>query len=167
MEVKCVIERYRDAVLPISRREVAAFLDVADGKREELTATEREWLDDYISEFRYDRTGSTKGFAYLFGQADSTESAGLGDEFSNSEKFLYAYTDSNVSLFVNGLLDADVRGSTATRWGRTTPSICNSAVEPAVRSGASLDTTSNGPMRSSGGAGPYCSAILPSARATN
>jgi hypothetical protein len=119
MEVKRVIERYHDAVLPLSRREVASFLDSADRKRAELSTAEQEWLDDYLSEFQYDRTGTTKGFAYLFGNADSTESGGIAGEISNREKFLYAYTDSNVSLFTNGLLDLDARYIQGDTLGKT------------------------------------------------
>lgn len=118
MEVKQVIVRYHDAVLPLSRREVASFLDVVNGKRRELTSTEQEWLDDYLSEFKFDRTGSTQGFAYLFG--DSPETGGLKGEFTQREKFLYAYTDSNLSLFTNGLLDLDARSITGDALGKNT-----------------------------------------------
>ncbi len=109
MEVKGIIVRYHDAILPLSRREVASFLDSVDARRKELSAAERGWLGDYLSEFQYDRTGSTQGFAYLFGRSDSTEAGGISGEFTNREKFLYAYTDSSVALFTNGLLDVDVR----------------------------------------------------------
>ncbi len=119
MEVKRVIERYHDAVLPLSRREVASFLNVVDGKRNVLSTAEQEWLDDYLSEFQYDRTGSATGFAYLFGQEDSAGAGGIGAVFSNREKFLYAYTDSNVALFTNGLLDLDARAINGDALGRT------------------------------------------------
>ena len=119
MEVKRVIERYHDAVLPLSRREVASFLDTVNTKRTQLTTAEQNWLDDYLSEFQYDRTGSTRDFAYLFGQPDSSGPGGFGAEFSNREKFLYAYTDSNVALFTNGLLDLDARAIKGDALGKT------------------------------------------------
>src|SRR5512140_170753 len=62
MAVKGLIERYSETVLPVGRRDVAAFLDTVDGHRARLSETEREWLDDYLSEFRYDLTRNTAGF---------------------------------------------------------------------------------------------------------
>jgi hypothetical protein len=118
MEVKGVIERFHDAILPISRASVAGLLDAANTKRAQLTAVEQEWLDDYLSEFQFDRTGSTKGFSYLLGQADSTETGGMGGELTHREKLFYAYTDSNLSLFTNGLLDLDARAINGDAMGK-------------------------------------------------
>ena len=104
MEVKGLIERYHDAVLPISRHEVADFLVAVSLKKGELSRAERGYLTDFLSEFHFDITGNTGTFYSLI---DSGEP--LGEEFSNREKFIYSYTDSTVNLFSNLLFDVDAR----------------------------------------------------------
>jgi hypothetical protein len=109
MAVKGVIERYSETVLPMGRRDVAAFLAAANARRKQLSAAERGWLDDYLSEFQYDLTGGTEGFYRLI-DPEPTAPGTSGGEFSDREKFLYHYHDSAVSFFVNGLVDLDARG---------------------------------------------------------
>lgn len=109
MAVKGVVDRYFDAVLPLSRREVAVLLDTVTARRSQLSRAESDWLDDYRSEFQYDMTGETTGFHSLIDSEEPTIGEALKASFSNREKFLYYETDSTVSLFVNGLFDADHR----------------------------------------------------------
>ena len=109
MEVKGLIEQYHDAILPLSRREVAGFLTTIKSNDSTLTEAEKGWLHDYLSEFQYDISASTEGFHSLLSSSEPTTGAALGQIFSHREKFLYAYTDSSVSFFVNGLLDVDAR----------------------------------------------------------
>ncbi|MDL1894287.1 hypothetical protein FBQ87_15585, partial [Sphingobacteriales bacterium CHB3] len=104
MEVKGAIERYRDAVLPISRREVGKFLLEAQQRSEHLTSTERLTLADFLSEFQFDNTGSVDGFVSVIDSDEESFGRALGEEFSNREKFLYVLNDSSISMFVNGLL---------------------------------------------------------------
>jgi len=111
MEVKGLIERYHDAVLPLPRREISAFLAVIHAKTDRLSEAERGWLDDFLAEFRYDREGTTGDFHRLIGSEDETFGAAIGETFSQREKFLYYHADSTLSLFVNGLLDFDARRS--------------------------------------------------------
>jgi len=109
MAVKGLIERYSETVLPMGRRDVAGYLTTIDSKRKELSGAERGWLDDYLSEFHFDITGSTDGFYRLI-DPDSSAPGGIAGEFSNHEKYLYHYHDSSISFFVNGLVDLDGRG---------------------------------------------------------
>jgi hypothetical protein len=109
MSVKGLIEHYSSTILPIGRREVAAYLRVLDGERASMTRVDQGWLDDYLSEFHYDLTGSTAGFHSLIDSEQPSIGAALAGTFSNREKYLYDYHDSSASLFVNGLLDLDYR----------------------------------------------------------
>ena len=109
LEVKGLIERYHDAVLPLSRRDVATFLDRIKEKRNELTSAERTYLEDYQAEFQHSLSGETTGIQSLISSSSAPHGGTLGDLFSPREKFLYALVDSNLSFFVNGLLNLDIR----------------------------------------------------------
>lgn len=117
MEVKGVIERYHDAVLPLSRGEIAGFLVTARQRHDELTETERNMLSDFFVEFEFDIKGSLDEYHSLVDSPESTFVGTLAGFFSEKEKFLYAYTDTNVSFFVNGLLTWDARRSTGDALG--------------------------------------------------
>ncbi len=119
MEVKGMIERYRDAVLPLSRKEVAGFLVAVRSHADKLTDAERGWLDDFVSEFKYDIEGSTEGFHSLIGSDRPTFGAALGQELTNREKYFYVYTDSILSFFFNGLITIDGRGIDGDALGKT------------------------------------------------
>ncbi len=117
MELKGIIERYHDAVLPISRREVAQFLQTIKAKQSELTEVERAELDDFFVEFEYDLSGTTNNAHSLFGSSETTFTETVEKFFSEKEKYLYTYTDSNLSLFMDGLFTLDVRRSTGNTLG--------------------------------------------------
>ena len=114
MEVKGIISRYHDAVLPLGRRTVGRFLDEIRTAQHTLSRTEQEILVDYLREFQYDRTGSTGGFLNVTDPADDITSAGPAGEFSDREKFIYFQADSAVTTFANILLDVDARRAAGT-----------------------------------------------------
>ncbi|MBU2636562.1 MAG: hypothetical protein KJ963_05690 [Bacteroidetes bacterium] len=105
MEVKKIISQYHDAVLPLSRKEIAQFILQIKKHKEELTNTEKEILSDFIIEFEYELFKSTNNSFSLFGRMES-------GKFFDKEKYFYTYLDSNVTLFVDGLLTFDFRRST-------------------------------------------------------
>lgn len=109
MEVKRLIDRYFDAVLPLSRSEVAKFLVDVDAKREKLSAAERDWLQDFLREFQYDISMSTEGYHRLIDSDQGGIGESPGGMLSDREKFLYFHADSTLSFFVNGLVDVDAR----------------------------------------------------------
>jgi hypothetical protein len=109
MEVKRIITRYRDAIQPMSRRQVAEFLMTIQDQKSQLSNSERGWLQDYISEFQYDINGSTERIHSLIDSEEPSFGDALAKTFSNREKFFYAITDSGVSFFSNILFDADAR----------------------------------------------------------
>jgi len=109
MDVKGLLERYRDAVLPLSRSTVVKYLGTVDRQRATLSRTDRGWLDDFLSEFHFDSTGSLSRVRSLLGEEGGSTGERLAAEFGNAEKFLYASSDSLTSLFVNALVDLDAR----------------------------------------------------------
>ncbi len=119
MEVKRVTERYRDAVLPLSRRDVADFLLHVNKRRGELTMAEQSILNDFLSEFQFELRRTTEGFLSVLDSDEPSFAAAIGEEFTNREKFLYAMADTNVTMFVNGLVSIDARRISGDALGST------------------------------------------------
>ena len=117
MEVKHLIERYHDAILPLSRKEIGEFLVHLKSRSQELTAAEQGYLEDFLSEFQFDITGTMDGFHRLVDSSEPTFGEALGEIFSNREKYLYAYADTNLSFFVNGIATVDFRRITGDALG--------------------------------------------------
>lgn len=125
MRVKDVVRRYNSAVLPLSRKEVAEYLLEADRHRGEMTETEQESMDDFLTEFEYDLHRSSERVAMLLSSQPLCEKA--ADVLSEKEKYLYAWSDSSSSLFMDFLFSAehrlisgDTRGNTGASlftWG--------------------------------------------------
>lgn len=109
MEVKGVIETFDDVVLPISRNAVARYLRTIDAHRDRLSEVERDRLDDYLSEYQYDLTGSVSRFdALISASGDRVDSVG-GGIHPGRERVAVLHADSSVALFVNGLFSLDTR----------------------------------------------------------
>jgi hypothetical protein len=108
MEVKRIIPQYPDAVLPLSRREVAELLKTIDQHRSEITATERDVLDDFKVEFAQELGLGTEN-RYVVFSGDGGVPEILSGLASEKEKFLYAWQDSSNTLFTDLLLSADLR----------------------------------------------------------
>ena len=109
MEVKGLVERYHDAVLPLSRKEVAALLNESLQQASHLPPAERGRLRDFLSEFQYDLHGSVAGFSATLGAEGELADSVTGGFLEKRERFLFLHADSSASLFVNFLLDADAR----------------------------------------------------------
>ncbi len=109
MEVRGILERYSDAILPLSRREIGEFLVTVERNSDRLTASEKEWVKRYADEFRYEVSGSTEGTNALFGTSSEGMTSGTDRFFADTQKYFYAYRDSNLTFFFNGLLTLDAR----------------------------------------------------------
>ena len=109
METRGLLGHYFDAVRPFSRRDVAEHLWEVRRSDSLLTHVERETLQDYLAEFRFDYDGSAGHVRSLINPPDSTGFTISGHLGGPEEKFLFAGIDSSVSLFVNGLLALDAR----------------------------------------------------------
>jgi hypothetical protein len=112
MELKGHIDRYRSVVLPLSRSQVASFLSSARDHQADLTTTEWEILGDLLVEFSYDMGGGLSDSFSMFGSPQASVPEIAGGLLSDKQKYLYAYSDSNVSFFIDGLLTLDARRST-------------------------------------------------------
>jgi hypothetical protein len=109
MEIKGVIPEYSDAILPISRREVAELLKTIGQHASELTAIEREMLRDFEVEFAQELgLGADKRDVLIAGEGGFSER--ISALSSDKEKFLYAWQDSANSFFGDVPLSMDVRG---------------------------------------------------------
>jgi len=109
MEVKGLVERYHDAVLPLSRKEVAALLEESLLQASHLSPAERGRLQDFLSEFQYEIRGSVAGFSATLGAEGELADSVTRGLLEQRERFLFLHADSSVSLFANFLFDADAR----------------------------------------------------------
>lgn len=112
MELKNVISNYRDAVLPLSRKDVAHFIVQIQENKTQLTNTENNFLNDYLIEFEFDIRKSLNNSFSLFGGGNDVVSGMVRGTFHDQEKHIYAYSDSILALFVDGLMNIDFRRST-------------------------------------------------------
>lgn len=111
MELKGIVSRYHDAILPLSRGDVAKFLVAINEHQQEMSGAERDALNEYRQEFQFDITGSTDGYFSGLDFSDHTFGDAVAGIFNDKEKFLYAFHDSTVSFFADGLLTVDARKS--------------------------------------------------------
>ena len=117
MEAKGIIEGHQNAIIPLSRREIGRFLSVINQKRQELTGTYQDLLDEFLSEFEYEVFGTTTGFHRLIASEEESFGAAVGASFSDREKFIYYHADSSFNIFFNFLLDLDARWITGDDLG--------------------------------------------------
>lgn len=99
MKVKGVIESIHDDVPNMSRREINEFLDTIRTKQHLLTNTEKERLQWYTEKFSGITAGS--GVTNLFGGSDILQN--IEDIASDKIKYLYAYNDSVLSMYAEGI----------------------------------------------------------------
>lgn len=112
MELKNIITNYHDAVLPLSRKEIAHFIVQVQEKKAQLTNTENNFLNDYLIEFEFDIRCSLNNSFSLFGGENDVVSGMVRGTFQDQEKHIYTYSDSVFTVFVDGLMNIDFRRST-------------------------------------------------------
>jgi hypothetical protein len=96
MSSQHLINGYNSFVIPKTRTEIAGHLSNLIPKQNKLSDIDRKIFDDLLIEFEYDINGSSK---YLESKLTDFQISNL---FSENEKFLYSYTDTNdVSIFMN------------------------------------------------------------------
>jgi hypothetical protein len=117
MEIKGIIECYHDAILPLSRREVANYLKSIEANKEKLASVDKDIFTDYLSEFEFDISKTSTNSFSLLDISEHSVGTSFKMLFSEKEKYLYSYVDTNVSFFVNGLLTWDARRSTGDALG--------------------------------------------------
>ena len=94
MAVRGILERYSDAVLPLSRREIGEFLLIVDHNRDKLTESEKDWTRRYVDEFRYEVSGSAEGTNSLISTSAEGMTSGSGRFFTGTPTSPSSSTDS-------------------------------------------------------------------------
>lgn len=97
LEIKGTLKNYNSSNLPYSRKEFAGFLEQVINQRDSLNNIEKLILDDLLVEFHYD---INKDLSRVFSFIDSYDFEKVIDD--TKQKFLYAYSDENASLFLDG-----------------------------------------------------------------
>lgn len=106
-----VITGYNPAVIPISRGAVADFLKIIIANSNKISSTDKKILADFKVEFQYELTGELKRSTSFFNNTDHF----FSDDY---QKYLYSYSDSNATLFLDGLASLSGRGSKGDSIGR-------------------------------------------------
>ncbi|MGH2574650.1 MAG: capsule assembly Wzi family protein [Ignavibacteria bacterium] len=98
MNINKIIENYSSSIKPISRREIAKFLNEIKNKKSKLSRTDKKFLEDFNVEFEYDINRSLKKASSFFSDLK------FSDIFRDKkQKYLYANADSNSSIFWDAL----------------------------------------------------------------
>lgn len=98
MQVQGVLKNYDDMIIPFSRQEVSSFLLQIDSSKNELSTSDREFLDrmkDKLSLMNEDRINLFDGFP---GELDD-------NLIAEKEKHLYHYKDSLVFFYVDPIIE--------------------------------------------------------------
>jgi hypothetical protein len=95
-QINGTLSGFHWGMLPLSRTEIAGFLDSLAGSNS-LSATDRGILRDLQVRLSYDRTSSLSGSTSILGPGALTS---LFDD--ERQKYIYAYADSSSSIFVDG-----------------------------------------------------------------
>ncbi|MEP7146058.1 MAG: capsule assembly Wzi family protein [bacterium] len=112
MQTMKILPDYNPASIPVSRELISSFLRIISESKSKITSTDKKLLMDYETEFQYELTGNFKKSAALFNE-------GFKNIFSdNRQKYMYAYSDSNASLFLDALGSISQRESRGDSLGR-------------------------------------------------
>ncbi|MDD5362929.1 MAG: capsule assembly Wzi family protein [Ignavibacteria bacterium] len=112
MSLKNVISGYNSGALPISRNKISKYIIEISNHKDALTSTDRKILNDYQVEYSYEIKKSLNDTYSFF--SDVKSFSVLRDD---KQKYLYAFADSNATLFwdVTGFLSQ--KGSKADSLG--------------------------------------------------
>jgi hypothetical protein len=113
MSVNGIIENYSSSMIPISRREIARYLEEIKSKSSKLSRTDKKFLNDYYIEFEYDINHTLKNSSSFFSNLK------FSDIFHNKkQKYLYAKADSNVSIFWDAIGELNYSGADGDSLGK-------------------------------------------------
>lgn len=113
MGVKGILPLYNNTMIPLSRQEVADDLVAVGKQKDRLSEAEQQFLEKFTQEFMHEIHPSQEDPALLF------NGDGLDGLFSQKEKYLYRYVDSNVTSYVNFFGSIDYRGISGDTYGST------------------------------------------------
>lgn len=94
MQVQEIIPDYNSSNLPLSRYEISNYLLKINSVRNTLNKNDRSILDFYLRQYNFDITGNMKSDISLVNNFS-------GENLFSNDKYnhIYAYSDSNASLF--------------------------------------------------------------------
>jgi hypothetical protein len=119
--VRGVLPTFSAAVVPFSRREVADYLRQAAGRDSLLSAAEKAYLKKFMREFAHDLGLPDDRYQVIGPHASFREF--IGGAGSDREKYLYAYTDSSASVYVEFLGSYEYRPVWGDSYGDTRVSL--------------------------------------------
>ncbi|MCE1164425.1 MAG: capsule assembly Wzi family protein [Bacteroidetes bacterium] len=100
MQIENVIQDYSSSSLPLSRQKVAQYLETA-GKNKTLSATDRDFLEEYTAEFYFDMKKDASKNVTIFGDRKGNILSG------RNFRYLYGYSDSSAALWINSVVRTD------------------------------------------------------------
>ncbi len=112
--VKGVLPLYSNTILPLSRKDVARFLALAEEQRAQLSDAERGYLAKFRMEFAHELDPAGEERASIFED---------GTLLTQKEKYLYAYADSTVTAYAQILGSAELRGIDGDSYGKADASL--------------------------------------------
>lgn len=104
------IPDYNPGNIPISREEVVSYLKIIDSNLVKISSVDKKLLADFKIEFQFEFYGNTKKTTSLFKEIKHAFS-------DDKQKYLYDYSDSNATLFLDGLGSISQRGSSGDSIG--------------------------------------------------
>jgi len=111
MQTMKITPDYNPGNIPISRESVVGFLRLIEANSNRITSVDKKFLNDYKVEFEYEFDGTIKKSTSLFKEIKNIFS-------DDRQKYLYAYTDSNATLFLDALGNISQRGSDGDSIGK-------------------------------------------------
>jgi hypothetical protein len=93
MAVKGVLPLYSNAMIPVSRRDVASLLTTIGSRQDQLSGAQIDFLHKFQQEFVHEMNPADERPAVLFKD-------GTNGIFSDTEKYLYMHSDSTASLYL-------------------------------------------------------------------
>lgn len=117
MGIKGILPLYSNAMIPLSRQEIAKLLVSAKHQRNRLNDSEKEFLDKFEIEFMHEIDPSKEDVMVLF------RGSPLAEITSDKEKYLYNYSDSSISMFIEFIGALDHRRTTGDTYGSVNSTI--------------------------------------------
>ena len=108
--VKGVLPLYSNSAIPLSRKEVASLLVDAGTRREKLTMADQEFLAKFMQEFAHEIDPQSEEASVLFRD-------GFTNALTDKEKYLYAFSDSSFTAYVEFLGSLDFRQANGDSYG--------------------------------------------------
>jgi hypothetical protein len=110
--VKGILPLYSNVMIPLSRREVADLLITVDKNKDRLSPAEVDFLEKFKKEFAREIDPQHEDDAVIFRD-------GFQDVLSDKQKYLYEFTDSNVTSYIEFLGSAEYHHSSGDTYGST------------------------------------------------